>query len=158
MISSETGVDSYQIEDNIVEEIYNGMGFKSKKNDGSLCGLEDNKILKEYKDINVKFGLCDGIKNKIGGIVKRLFSSNIGKEYDFLTIMDQYSFGSQQNSGLAEWPNDMFTGAFIAAFETIKNGDMYCPPRIIDRGDLDVPLSVFLNCGPDAILHIGYIL
>ncbi|KAI8087074.1 hypothetical protein BDF21DRAFT_413683 [Thamnidium elegans] len=183
MISSETGVDSYQIEDNIVEEIYNGMGFKSKKNEGSLCGLEDNKILKEYKDINAKFGLCDGIKNKIGGIVKRLFPSNIGKEYDFLTIMDRYSFGSQQNSGLAEWvnsiqvdiinsistepydvlpedsifyikPNDMFSGAFFAAFETIKNGDMYCPPRIIDRGDLDVPLSVFLNCGPDAIMHI----
>lgn len=140
--------------------------------------------MEDYEDTEAIFGLCDRIKTKILDLMNCMLSNSTGKRYETLTVQDLYSFGSHKNVGLTNWvysiqndsitfvssekpsssaedeifyfqPNGIFHGAFFAAFETIKNGDIHCPPRIIDKNNLGESAIEVFNSNPDAIVHIG---
>lgn len=127
-LSLKTSGESYQLGDRVVEDLYKVMGFESKviaktkliktySTNMLKLKIDDNiikrffdwikckvtKIPEDGKDIDVKFGLCGDIKNRIGGLMKSMLSNNLGKKYEVLTIQDQYSFRSEQNIGLVKW-------------------------------------------------------
>ncbi|KAI8091514.1 hypothetical protein BDF21DRAFT_409586 [Thamnidium elegans] len=116
-----------------------------------LCNMKtilSNNFIKEYK-----LFLIETINSKVKVNILLLKWIKCMLEHNTILLNSTFSLIKLDSSEMRVSLNNIMFGAGFCVFESIKNSDIYCKPRILPTEDT-IPSSVFLNSRPHIIFSI----